>query len=345
MAPVQVEPIDDEDPTNIQNNPVVKAITPLDEQYLALDRECQIKVTAIQAEYTAKQQDLLHRRQQILEAPTLDKNPCEGGAESEEIGTPALPDFWLHCFQHHPDIREIIYDVDIPVLRSLRNVTEEALPDDSGLDQAGFRLIFTFTPNKYFKNETIVKEYHTKELSPYNQEIEVVETIILEPIEWKDGQDITVETKKKKKKGKKSGPGSTTKKPRESFFRIFFRNLKKGDEPPEDLVAFQRARDEEESESEEEDDADDLMEMLMDDDHHKGCAMRSAIIPYAVRWFTGEATPEEDEYSDTEDEDGDDDEEESDSEAPPKDKKMIKNNLFAADGGQTQATETECKQQ
>merc|ERR1712112_772086 len=180
-------------------------------------------------------------------------------------------------------------------------------------------LVFTFTPNKYFKNETIVKEYHTKESSPYNQEIEVVETIILEPIEWKDGQDITVETKKKKKKGKKGGPGSTTKKPRESFFRIFFRNLKKGDEPPEDLVAFQRARDEDESESEEEDDADDLMEMLMDDDHHKGCAMRSAIIPYAVRWFTGEAAPE--------------------------DKKMIKNNLFAADGGQTQGTETECKQQ
>merc|ERR1712137_89027 len=54
-----------------------------------------------------------------------------------------------------------------------------------------------------------------------------------------------------------------------------------------------------------------LMQVLMDNDHESGIALRDQIIPYAVRWYTGEAVVEDDD--DEDDESGDsDDEDESD---------------------------------
>merc|ERR1712137_409150 len=89
---------------------------------------------------------------------------------------------------------------------------------------------------------------------------------------------------------------------RKSFFRYFFKNLKPGEDLPEDVM------DEDDSDG----DPGQLMEMLMENDHESGMALRDQIIPYAVRWYTGEAVMEMDDDDDEDDESGDsDDEDES----------------------------------
>merc|ERR1719282_1932529 len=78
--------------------------------------------------------------------------------------------------------------------------------------------------------------------------------------------------------------------------------------------------DEDDEEDEEDDEEDDeLVKYLMDGDHDIGMAMRDNIIPFAVRWYTGEAAPEDDDDDDDEDseeEDLDDDDDESEEDFP-----------------------------
>jgi len=325
---------------DVDENQVVQELLPLDEAYLDLEVEYQKKVVELQQEYEKKQHELLEERASILRRG------------SEDYGTPRLPAFWLTALKNNTCLNERIYDWDEPVLKYLEDITYVQLPDVTGLDNAGFRLVFTFSENPYFSNEKLVKEYHTKLVSHWTGDVEVTH-IDSDEIEWKEGQDVTVEVIKKKSKSRKKGVSGGgvkhVKESRPSFFRAFFRNLRKGQEPPSDLVQIIR-EDEEEDMSDEEDD--DLMEMIIDDDYDKGCALRQQIIPYAVRWYTGEASPEEeDEEEDEEDEedDEDDSEEYPETESSPEGKKRKgKKNLFASDpaeGGPKGEEEAECKQQ
>eukprot|EP00397_Hematodinium_sp_SG-2012_P027424 GEMP01028817.1.p1 GENE.GEMP01028817.1~~GEMP01028817.1.p1 ORF type:complete len:386 (+),score=109.46 GEMP01028817.1:121-1158(+) len=345
MAPI--EKLDDVDPTSVLANPVVQKLIPLDDDYLKLEREYQRKIAEIQVDYEARQQVLLDQRSTILEMNEDDKE--------EAYGTPAIPNFWLTTLKNHPDVQDYIFEWDAPVMAYLKNILKEDLPDETGLNMTGFRLIFVFSPNPYFENEKLTKEYNTKEASPWTHDLEIEEIVVAEPIKWKDGQDVTVELLKKKsknKKKKKSGSQTIEKVPRPSFFRIFFRSLKKGDEPPEDLVTFQRQRNDEEEDYDEsdEEDEEEMMEMIMDDDYDKGIAFRESLIPFAIRWFTGEAAPEVIEDSDEEDDDEDDedgDEDSDDDEESSSHAKKTKEhaNIFAAKGTAEGEKEVECKQQ
>merc|ERR1712071_251749 len=71
--------------------------------------------------------------------------------------------------------------------------------------------------------------------------------------------------------------------------------------------------------SDEDDDDEGIMGMLMDNDHEVGMALRDQIIPFAVRWYTGEAAPDDDDDDDDDDEDeeDDDDDDDDDSEEEP----------------------------
>eukprot|EP00971_Amphidinium_carterae_P005284 105639-Amphidinium_carterae.1 len=42
----------------------------------------------------------------------------------------------------------------------------------------------------------------------------------------------------------------------------------------------------------EDDDIEEMLEYIMDSDHDIAMSIRTQLIPYAVRWYTGEATPE-----------------------------------------------------
>merc|ERR1711972_1181329 len=75
-----------------------------------------------------------------------------------------------------------------------------------------------------------------------------------------------------------------------------------------------------------EDDADEesLLNLLMQQDYEVAAAIKDELIPWAVRWYTGEAAPDRDDDDDEEeesDDDDDDDEEESSEDEKPKGKK------------------------
>merc|ERR1719330_726160 len=137
----------------------------------------------------------------------------------------------------------------------------------------------------------------TEETNPYCGEIEV-EEIKCSEIRWKPGKNVTVEIVTKKVKGggakKQKQKGKEKEEPRPSFFRHFFRNMKPDSE---------------------------LVEMLMQSDHEVGTVLRNCIIPWAVRWYTGEAAPDYEPMGDAdadEESEEDDDDEESEEEAPPR---------------------------
>merc|ERR1712136_330071 len=128
----------------------------------------------------------------------------------------------------------------------------------------------------------------------------------------------------KKVKGSKNAKAKKTKEqPRNSFFRFFFKTLKAGEALPADIKALR---------------LDELEEV-----HEIGCLMSRELIPYAVRWYTGEATPEDDDDEDDEDEDdGDDDDDDDDEEE--EERPTAKSSKGKAKAEPQKKTE-ECKQQ
>merc|ERR1711865_1170953 len=182
------------------------------------------------------------------------------------------------------------------VLEYLKDITTAPL-DINEMDK-GFKIGFHFAKNPYFDAAVLEKEYHTEEDSPYTQELTVTQIKATE-IEWNDGKDITVEKVAKKVKGggaKKAKQKKEKEEPRESIFRHFFRTLKPDMPVPDDVNL-----DDVGGMCDEDDDDEGIMEMLMDNDHEVGMALRDQIIPFAVRWFTGEAAPDDDD-DDSEDE-------------------------------------------
>ena len=148
-------------------------------------------------------------------------------------------------------------------------------------------------------------------------------------VQWKEGKNLCVAEVKKKQKskaGKSKGQVRTitTLEPKQSFFQYFC-------EPMDD---------EEEEEDEDEDEEKPRIKLTVEEDYDIGHAIRTAIIPESVLWFTGEAIDDE-EYGDDEDnddeEEGDDDDDEGVVATP--------GNGFAAPAGAPGGAEQpECKQ-
>merc|ERR1739848_864573 len=94
--------------------------------------------------------------------------------------------------------------------------------------------------------------------------------------------------------------------PRTSFFRLFFQNLDAEDEVPDALQCYVDQDDEDDDEEEPD------IEQIMEQDHEIAERIKSSLVPFAVRWYTGEARPESDDEwddEDSEEEDDDDDDE------------------------------------
>lgn len=261
----------------------------LDEKYLAIEKEYEKEVQELQKKYTALQEPLLQERCKLLRTATN-----ETSEEEKLLGTPACKGFWAQAMHHLPSLEDQIEEWDVPVLEYLSDITKSFL-DESDLNK-GFKLTFHFVENPYFTNETLVKEYHTEESSPYTCELDTKEIKATE-INWKPSKNVTVETIKKKTKGggakKQKQKGKEKEEPRDSFFRNFFRNLKPDMPVPED-VNLDEARQMVEDGDDEDDEG--MMELLMENDYEIGCSLRDMLIPFAVRWYTGEAAP--DDYDD-----------------------------------------------
>jgi len=235
------------------------------------------------------------------------------------------------------------------VLEYLQDIRTEPCPEG---EDKGFTLTFHFAENPYFSNEILKKELKCEEQT-WTSAIECVEIQATE-IDWKPGKNVTVEkvTKKAKGGGSKKQKAKSTEESRDSFFRLFFRSLKLGDDLPDDCA------DELAGMMEEFDDPDSAVEMLLSNDHEMSRMLHGYVIPYAVRWYTGEASLDDDDDDDDDEDDDDDDddedededsdeEDESEDEPPPPAKKKggaAPKKKAGADGGGQQKTE-ECKQQ
>jgi len=322
-----------------EDTPIVKELKEIDVRYLAIEKEYEKELAKLRAKFEEKQQPLLNTRKDKLSAPV---------ANGPSTGTPALPDFWVQALKNHP-IGEVIMEWDEPVMSHLQDITKDIT--DAENPEKGFKLSFHFAENDWFEHKVLAVTFDTEEPDPYNGE-QKVNSVKCEPesIEWKAGKDITVEKIVKKVKGggakKAKQKGKEKEEPRESFFRLFFRSLKADDEVPDDIrQLYDSGEDDEEDE-----DMDMEMEDILDQTFEMGCGIRDQIIPFAVRWYTGEASPDDDDDDDDEDEeeeDDDDDDEESDDEPPAKGKKGKAKPKKEAKGGggEAGAKKEECKQQ
>eukprot|EP00933_Yihiella_yeosuensis_P032089 TRINITY_DN25679_c0_g1_i1.p1 TRINITY_DN25679_c0_g1~~TRINITY_DN25679_c0_g1_i1.p1 ORF type:complete len:328 (+),score=107.40 TRINITY_DN25679_c0_g1_i1:69-1052(+) len=327
MAPIE-EIKEKEGP---EDTPFVKELKVLCDQVLDLEKKFDQEQQDIRSKYEARQKALLDERAKVL---------AEDESGSSSTGTPALPGFWAKALMNHPAFEEEIEEYDVPVLQYLRDIQYEFV----SLSPQVFKLRFLFAENPYFENTELVKEY-TNEWQDYSGEYDVKE-VTGQKIEWKDGKDVTVEKVKSKKGAKKGGKAKKESiEPRPSFFRSLERSLKQGQELPEDIDPMELAM-ALDCESDDEMDEEELVDALMQQDFEAAEVIRDTIIPYAVRWYTGEADPRDDDDDEDEESEDDDDDDESEEAPLQKGKKggdKAKKKDAPADGNQKK--EEECKQQ
>eukprot|EP00931_Biecheleriopsis_adriatica_P068045 TRINITY_DN42084_c0_g1_i1.p1 TRINITY_DN42084_c0_g1~~TRINITY_DN42084_c0_g1_i1.p1 ORF type:complete len:345 (+),score=126.77 TRINITY_DN42084_c0_g1_i1:44-1036(+) len=330
MAPTEEDTKKDEAP---EDPPIVVELKKVDDEYLKLQKEFEAEKEELLRKFKAQQKPLLEQRSTVLRRTRTE------GAEDSSTGTPALKGFWCQALKNHPAFEDEIEGYDEPVLEYLRDI--EALDLDEKDSKKGFRLRFHFAENPYFTNSVLSKEYLVGDTNPWNEEMDLTE-IRGCTIDWKEGKDVTVEKVKKEKGGskKKKGSAKASVEPRPSFFREMFRTLKEGQPLPEDCDPHEIAM---AMDADEDCDEEDMVDFLMENDYEIGQALREQIIPFAVRWYTGEAAPEDDDYDeDEESEDEDDDDDEEDEDDDEDDAPKGKAGKKKAAGKQKQE---ECKQQ
>lgn len=287
----------------LPERPVVKKLKEIDDKYLELQREFDKERSELAKRFTEKQQQFLVKRKELLTAV-----PSDGPAP--KIGTPGLGGFWCKAIQHHEAFQEKVQQWDEPVLDYVTDIEVEKFDPES----KGFKIILRFCENPYFTNSELFVEYHTTEANPYLDIVDV-EKVVSSPIDWKPGQDVTIEKVSKKVKGggtKKTKPKKEEEKIRPSFFCDFTASLHKG-LTKEEIAAFLHV---DKKEFPEEDLPVQVVNNLMESHYECGVALRDNIIPFAVRWYTGEACADDDDSDDeeSEEEGSDGDEEGSDSE-------------------------------
>ncbi|CAE7192676.1 NAP1 [Symbiodinium natans] len=283
-------------PEESEGSPIVLELKKLDDQMLAVQKEYEKEVQKLKRQFQTQQAPFIEARDKVLSE--------KEGSEDPGTGTPALKGFWVQALLNHPAFEDEVESYDIPVLEFLRTIEAEDLDKEDA--EKGFRLIFHFAENPYFTDSSLSQEYHMHEPNRYNGEVKVQELKGC-TANWKAGQDVTMGKPAKGSGGKKKKKSQKEKllEPRKSFFRDFFRSLKEGDELPEDVDTQQLCMQMGDDEMEEEE----MVEALLENAYDCGMALRTQIIPYAVRWYTGEAAPD-DEYDDEEEEEEEEDQDE-----------------------------------
>lgn len=339
----------EEAPTNVveekkaesedEDTPVIKQLKAIDDQFCAVEVELEKEIEQLRKKFEAMQAPLVAERAKVL---------CDtAGVEAEllQYGTPGCEDFWLTALNNAPDIEECLHDCDQAVLKYLDDIQRAYLDADN--PQKGYRMELTFKENPFFTNTEplwfeVHFDYDLATYKPY-KEPECIEVKSCS-VDWKPGKNITMEKKAKDtgaKKGKRK-PAKAKEEPCASFFRICFTPCKKDDPMPEGLQCVY---------SDQDDEDDELLECHLDNMGTLVQFMTQQFLPYAVRYYTGEAAVDEDdddEESEEEDSDNDDDDEDDseDEEEPPsrgrkgKAKAQPKKSADAA-GEKTE----ECKQQ
>ncbi|XP_069679426.1 nucleosome assembly protein 1-like 1 [Periplaneta americana] len=231
--------------------------------------------------------------------------------------TKGIPNFWLTIFKNVQMLSEMVQEHDEPILKHLYDIKVIFLESNP----MGFVLEFHFSPNEYFSNSVLTKEYEMKctpdEGDPFSFEGPEIYKCKGCIIDWKKGKNVTVKTIKKKQKHKSRGSVRTVTKTvqNDSFFNFFSPPCM-----PEDPEA----------------EMDEETQALLTSDFEIGHYIRERIVPRAILYYTGEALEDEDFEEEEEGEEGEEEEDDDDAEFNPA------NNRQAAPKNMNPA---DCKQQ
>lgn len=203
-----------------------------------------------------------------------------------------IPEFWLTIFKNVSLLAEMMQEHDEPIIEHLEDIKVLLLEKDP----MGFVLEFHFSPNEYFTNLVLTKEYHMKcqpePDNPFDFEGPEIFKCIGCPINWCKDKNVTVKTIKKKQKHKSRGSVRTITKTvqNDSFFNFF--------NPPE-LPADPSA------------DVAEELQNLLSTDFEIGHYLRERVVPHAVLLYTGEGLDEEDDFEEEEEESFDEEDDSS----------------------------------
>jgi len=326
-----------------EDTAAVKALKEIDEKYCKIETEFEQEVEILRKKYlTERQAPLLAERAQVL------MDTANAPADDHQYGTPACKGFWVQAMQNADSFSEALEEHDEPVLQYLQDIKKGFVDDKEPMK--GLKLEFTFKENPYFTNTTLWTEYHLDyDLATYKPwKPQACIEMKGSEIDWKPGKNITVSVTAKKTKG--GGAKKAKQKGKEkvealpSLFRVLFRNLKVGDPIPEDLAEIMLGA---QIEQIDEDDWEDAMKQILEQLHDLGHCTAEELVPYAVRFYTGEAGDKSDSDDDeeSEEEDDDDDDDDSEDETPPAKGGKKKGGKAAPAGAAAGQKQEECKQQ
>ncbi|KAJ5812560.1 Nucleosome assembly protein (NAP) [Penicillium riverlandense] len=270
----------------------VAGLKGVQKEHSKLEAQFQEEVLELEKKFFAKFTPLYERRSTIIngaveptdaevdagkedEEEEAETKEGEEEPKSEESETKGIPEFWLSAMKNQVSLAEMITERDEEALKHLTDIRMEYL------DRPGFRLIFEFSENEFFTNETISKTYYYKDENGYGGDF-IYDHAEGSKIDWKDDKDLTLRLESKKQRNKNTKQTRVVK-------------------PPSD---------------DDESIASDIEERL-ELDYQLGEDIKEKLIPRAIDWFTGEALQFEelgeemdpDEFDDEEDEDDDDEDE------------------------------------
>ncbi|KAL3131509.1 hypothetical protein ABBQ38_007814 [Trebouxia sp. C0009 RCD-2024] len=342
----------------------ISYLSELQDQHDELAEKLHEEQVALKRKYEKLWVPLFEKRAAVVQGKVEAPESLGEGEEAEdeteskdegETDVAGIPDFWLHVLQSHRGWSEEIQDKDAPILSHLVDIRVVNLRDDADASTSnkhdrdtdddeeeeegpkGFKIIFEFTKNPYFSNQELVKTYY---MVSDDEEDPVLQKATGTAIQWESGKNPGVKLQKKKggAKGKSKPPTRSTRVP--TFFDFF--------SPP--VVP--------ESETELTEAQMDMLQNALEKDYELGELLKDDIIPYAVKWFTGEAADSDEEDDDDEDEEDDegdenaadaedDDEDDEQDEAPVKSitRHGKKGGKGAAAKGGDKETPPDCKQQ
>ncbi|KAK2144117.1 hypothetical protein LSH36_784g01040 [Paralvinella palmiformis] len=216
-----------------------------------------------------------------------DKEEAEKSKEEENMT--GIPEFWLTVFKNVEMLSEMVQEHDEPILKHLQDVKVNFQKSPP----VGFTLQFQFSPNEYFTNLVLTKEYVMRcepdENDPFSYEGPEIIRCKGCKIDWNKGKNVTIKVIKKAQahRGNRGTKRILTKTiQRDSFFNFF---------NPPDVPEGETASED--------------TEAILGADFEIGHFLRERVVPRAVLYFTGEALEDDYDEEEGEEEDNDDDDE------------------------------------
>ena len=133
-----------------------------------------------------------------------DAPPLPVGAAPDpnaEKAAAGIPEFWLTALKNHIAFSELITDRDEGALRHITDISLEYLDGPT----TGFKILFHFSPNEYFEDSVLSKEYR------YRDDLDVEGDYLYEravgcEIRWKEEKNLTQEIEVKRQRNKGMNP-------------------------------------------------------------------------------------------------------------------------------------------